>query len=197
MFLTYSREKLLNAIAYFVQNTKYCNTIKLFKLLNFLDFEHYRQTGKSVTGLRYEAWREGPVPKDLWNEIKHQPSADFQKAITVSVIRDGLSDEPKRRDFQIKKRFESKYFTKRELEIMDRLVFFFVDLTASEMSKYSHSKGMPWHKVYKGERQPPAPIPYELTLVSDAIIKDMPTIDKAELEYRKEALAEIKSHTGS
>ncbi|WP_423905919.1 hypothetical protein [Candidatus Spongiihabitans sp.] len=40
----------MNAIAYFSRNTKYCYTIKLFKLLYFLDFEHYRQTGSSVAG---------------------------------------------------------------------------------------------------------------------------------------------------
>ena len=51
MFVSRQREKLLNAIVFFVTRTKNCNTIKLFKLLNFLDFEHYRQTGESVTGL--------------------------------------------------------------------------------------------------------------------------------------------------
>lgn len=194
MFLSFSRVKLINAIAYFVQNTKYCNTIKLFKLLNFLDFEHFRQTGKNVTGLSYEAWSQGPVSRELWDEI-HKPSDDFLKAITVSVARDELSDVPTRRDFLIKKRFEQKYFTKRELEIMGRLVFFFDELTATQMSEYSHSRGMPWHKVYKEMGKPGAPIPYDLTLESDKIIKDMPTIDKAELEYRKEALSEIDAKT--
>ena len=187
MFLSYSREKLLNAIVYFVRNTKYCNTIKLFKLLNFLDFEHYRQTGKSVTGLSYEAWPEGPVPKELWNEI-HKPSDDFKKTVTVSVVKDELTDQPTRRDFLINKKFNPKYFTKREIEIMVRLALYFNELTATDMSRYSHSKGMPWSKVFRGKGKPPAQIPYDLTLESETIIKDMPTIDKAELDYRREAL---------
>ncbi len=194
MFVSYEREKLLNAIIFFVERTKFCNTIKLFKLLNFLDFEHYRQTGKSVTGLHYEAWEQGPVPRELWNEI-HRPADDFQKRITVSVTRDELTDVPTRRDFLIKNNFDQKYYTKRELEIMDMLVFYFAELTAKQMSKYSHSKTMPWHKVYNVQGLKSGPIPYELTLESEPIIKKMPTIEKDEFEYRREALSEIKANT--
>lgn len=190
MFISQNREKLLNAIIYFVSNTKYCNTIKLFKLLNFLDFEHFRQTGLSVTGLHYQAWRQGPVPRELWNEI-HQPGKDLSGAVTVSVVRDELTDEPTRRDFLPKQKFDPSWFTKRELQIMERLVFFFQEATASAMSTYSHSPKMPWKKAYKGDGKPPAEIPYGLVLESDAIIKDMPTIDREELAYREKAFVEI------
>jgi uncharacterized phage-associated protein len=54
------REKL--AAAFFAANTKYCGVTKLCKLLYFLDFIHYRQTGRTVTGLEYRAWPKGPVP---------------------------------------------------------------------------------------------------------------------------------------
>lgn len=194
MFLSHSREKLLNAILYFVKKTKYCNTLKLFKLLNFLDFEHYRQTGRSVTGLSYEAWKQGPVPRELWKEI-HEPPKDMQALITISIAKDELTDIPMRRDFAPKKQFDSKYFTKRELEIMERLAFYFKELTATDMSKYSHSPKMPWKKVYKGEGHKFVKIPYELTFESDKIIEDMPTIEKRELEYRNNALQEVRTHT--
>ena len=45
-----------------------CGKIKLFKLLYLLDFEHFRQTGKSATGLEYQAWKFGPVPIELMEE---------------------------------------------------------------------------------------------------------------------------------
>ncbi|EQD63619.1 hypothetical protein B1B_06949, partial [mine drainage metagenome] len=38
------------------------------KLLYLLDFEHFRQTGYSVTGMEYHAWKMGPVPTDLFEE---------------------------------------------------------------------------------------------------------------------------------
>ena len=67
-----AREKLIQAIVYFASRTKYCGKIKLFKLLYLFDFEHFQQTGKSVTGFEYQAWKFGPVPVDLmeeWEEL--------------------------------------------------------------------------------------------------------------------------------
>ena len=55
MFVSRDREKLLNAIIYFLRETKHCHTLKLFKLLNFADFEHFRQKGRTITGLEYRA----------------------------------------------------------------------------------------------------------------------------------------------
>lgn len=59
MLITHDREKLINTIIYFAIHVKKCGKIKLFKLLYFLDFEHYKQTGRSVTGLDYYAWKMG------------------------------------------------------------------------------------------------------------------------------------------
>jgi len=46
-----NRKKLLNAILFFAKHTLHCNTTKLFKLLSFFDFEHFRQTGYPAIGL--------------------------------------------------------------------------------------------------------------------------------------------------
>ncbi len=70
MLISHEREKLLEAVKYFAANTKYCGLTKLFKLLFFFDFTHFRETGRSVTGLNYQAWQRGPVPADLYGEIK-------------------------------------------------------------------------------------------------------------------------------
>jgi hypothetical protein len=70
MFVSRDREKLLNAIIYFLRETKHCHTLKLFKLLNFSDFEHFRQTGRTIFGLDYRALPKGPVPTTLLDEIK-------------------------------------------------------------------------------------------------------------------------------
>jgi uncharacterized phage-associated protein len=194
MFLSYRREKLLNAIVYFVRNTKYCNTLKLFKLLNFLDFEHYRQTGKSVTGLRYKAWRKGPVPDQLWVEIK-TAAPELTGVVEIVEHKGENKDDLTRRDFKPKARFDDKYFSKREMQIMERLAFFFKELRAEDMSKFSHGKKMPWEKVYRGEGAPPETIPYELAFESAKIIDHMPSIDSREQKYRAEALKEVRANT--
>lgn len=70
MLINHNREKLLNAIIYFLKNTKYCGLTKLCKLLYYLDFMHFRETGRAVTGLDYFAWDFGPVPQTLYFELK-------------------------------------------------------------------------------------------------------------------------------
>jgi hypothetical protein len=81
-----------------------------------------------------------------------------------------------------------KYFTKRELAIMERLAFFFRDLRADDISDHSHRRNAPWHRVYKQQNNPRGPIPYDLALEDKALLDDEPTIDRDELEYRNEAL---------
>ncbi len=56
MLIEHDRAKLLNSIIYFLSNTKSCGKTKLFKLLYYLDFMHFRETGRSVTNLDYYAW---------------------------------------------------------------------------------------------------------------------------------------------
>ena len=45
MIIDHHREKLIDAIIYFVLNTKYCGKTKLFKLLYFLDFDRVNHRG--------------------------------------------------------------------------------------------------------------------------------------------------------
>ena len=64
------REKLLNAILFFVQKTRHAKMTKISKLLYFFDFTHFKQTGYPAIGLEYFAFKNGPVPKKLWLELK-------------------------------------------------------------------------------------------------------------------------------
>lgn len=194
MFVSYSREKLLNAIIYFVENTKYCHTLKLFKLLNFLDFEHFRQTGRSVTGQSYRAWPNGPAPNQLWHELEH-PTGDLLDAVAVWKIKDDITDKTLLRVIKAKRKFDSKYFSKRELDILETLAFYFKESRADDMSELSHLPGLPWFIVYKRGEGKGKDIPYELALKCSPIIELMPTLDEEEYEYKKDALAEVRSAT--
>ena len=60
MLVSHSRDKLINAILYFAEHTRGLGNIKLFKPLYPLDFEHFRQTARPVTGMEYRAWKMGP-----------------------------------------------------------------------------------------------------------------------------------------
>ncbi|MGC9953055.1 MAG: Panacea domain-containing protein [Rhizomicrobium sp.] len=189
MFIDRHREKLLNAILYFIANTRYCHTLKLFKLLNFLDFEVYRQTGQSVTGLNYKAWKQGPVPNELWGEITNGPKPDLQETIAIQKVKDDLTAELLRRDLKPRKKFDLKYFTKRELRVMECLAEVFCDVNAEDMSKVSHARRLPWSQVFKGGAGSGLPIPYDLAVTSDPLIGDMKGLGQDEIQARKELFA--------
>jgi uncharacterized phage-associated protein len=185
MFDSDQRDKLLNAIIYFVSNTKRCHTLKLFKLLNFLDFEHFRQTGFGVTGLEYRAWEKGPVPTRLWQEMTKAPREDLHRALSIVQMKDDLTGAPGKRVLKPRAEFDKSYFSKRELEIMEALAMIFEEIGGEDMSDFSHYRRLPWRRVYgKGEGKG-QPIPYELARTSDPIIGKLPTLSDEEYAYRK------------
>ena len=67
---------------FLAHNTRALGKIKLFKLLYLLDFEHFRQTGRSITGMEYRAWKMGPAPIELaqqWDDL----DPDLGAAVTI------------------------------------------------------------------------------------------------------------------
>ena len=146
----HNREKLLNALVYFSKNTRSCGKTKLFKLLYFLDFIHFRETGKSVTGLNYYAWEKGPVPQDLFFELE-QPDADLKE--TVALLKQSGDEDDKLCRVIAKKPFDPKFFSKRELKIMGNLAFVFQDALAKDMVEITHLAGTPWDKTIKEKGQ--------------------------------------------
>jgi len=146
ILINHKREKLLNALVYFSKNTRSCGKTKLFKLLYFLDFIHFRETGKSVTGLNYYAWEKGPVPQDLFFELEH-PDPDLKE--TVALLKQSGDEDDKLCRIIAKKPFDPEFFSKRELKIMGNLAFVFQDALAKDMVEITHLAGTPWDKTIK------------------------------------------------
>lgn len=142
MILTEHREKLINAIIYFANNTKRCGKTKLIKLLYFLDFSHFKQTGKSVTGQPYFAWKMGPVPKKIFEELSGKMGADLVKAIH-KLPKEGFQKIAPKQPFQ------DDCFSPRELRLLEELCFIFKDADADQMVESTHFRNEPWHKTIK------------------------------------------------
>jgi uncharacterized phage-associated protein len=161
MIITHHREKIINAIIYFATNTKYCGKTKLMKLLYFLDFLHFKQTGKSVTGLDYFAWKMGPVPKVLFDELSGDMKSDMRAAIKV-LPKDGFQG------IQPKTKPDIRFFSKREMKLLEDLSFIFEEANAEVMVESTHLKNEPWDRTLrtKGEFQE---IDYMLAIDSDIV----------------------------
>lgn len=143
MIKTYQRERLINAIIYFARNTKYCGKTKLMKLLFYLDFSYFKQTGKSVTGLVYEAWPMGPVPCVLFNEISDM-KPDMAKKIAIKPIE-------RFQKIIAKKPFDKNVFTPRQLKLLEEISFTFKEAKAEDMTEVTHLPNEPWHKTIKNK----------------------------------------------
>ena len=158
MLITHEREKLINAIIFFAENTNYLGKIKLCKLLYFLDFEHFKETGRSVTGLNYFALPNGPVPVEFFHEVD-DPKSDMAEKIDFSYkkIKQGnmLIVDPIGE-------FNQSHFSKREMRLMKKLAEEYSDSKTEEMIEATHLENQPWHKIYEELGQRQAEIPYSL-----------------------------------
>jgi uncharacterized phage-associated protein len=115
------------------------------KLLFYLDFYHFKQTGKTVTGLEYQAWRRGPVPSMLYEELSNM-KPDMAKEIAIVPI-------DRFQKIQAKKPFNEDFFTPRQLKLLEQISFIFNEAKAEDMTEATHLPNQPWHKTLteKGE----------------------------------------------
>ncbi|MEQ1559813.1 MAG: Panacea domain-containing protein [Methyloglobulus sp.] len=183
MLILHEREKLIQIIIFLAKNTLYCGKTKLFKLLYFLDFEHYMQTGRSVTGLEYSAWKMGPVPTALADEIE-SPEPDMAEALMFAEVptnygRPMLSIKPI-------KDFNDELFSKREKKLLEMLEQEYKNSKAEDMIEATHLENMPWDRVYNQEHSPMGLIPYAYALKANESEEMLKIIDE-----RKEMIKAI------
>ena len=160
MLISRNREKLINAIVYFASNTQHCGKVKLFKMLYLLDFSHFRETGRSVTGLDYRAWKMGPVPFTLMQEWD-DPEHDLAEAI--DIVPERVIDFVRERVVP-KVAFNDSMFTRRELRLMQDLSAHFADELTKPMIGFTHEERGPWDKIWDGGKGNNERIPYVLAI---------------------------------
>lgn len=163
MRVSHERDKLINAIVFFARNTNFCGKIKLIKLLYLLDFEHFRQTGRSVTGMEYVAWKWGPVPLTFYQEWD-VPEADLASAI--DIVPEKVVDYT-RETVVAKVDFDGSHFTKRELRIMAEMATNLRDSYSKPMIDMTHAELGPWKTIWEGGRGDGERIPYSLAIADN------------------------------
>ena len=179
--------KLINGIKYFIKNTNNVGRTKLFKLLYFWDFIHFKLYGTSVTGLNYFAYPFGPVPKKLYDEISSDDLPElFKHHFKILEIQDN-EDDLKQFKFYVKdKKVDLDWLSPNELKILKDVAYIFKNSTATEMSEITHLKNTPWDKTKnKGMF---SEIDYFLALDEDTFL-DIETI-KERFQLQKELLTD-------
>lgn len=187
--LTHSeRQRLLQAMVFFAYNTQHCGKIKLFKLLYLLDFEHFRQTGKSATGLDYEAWKFGPVPIELMEEWE---DLGPDLASLVHIVEEKVIDY----DRQAVKvndgvHFDAEPFSPRQLRIMQAVAEQYRNTYSPKMIDVTHAQNGAWDRVWQNGDGAHRAIPYELAIgEADPHAEVVRELAQEQAQYRAALLA--------
>jgi len=181
MLISRDRQKLINAIVYFATQTKHCGKVKLFKLLYLLDFRHFRETGRSVTGMEYLAWKMGPVPLQLeqeWDSLEPDLAAavDILPEEVIDYIREKVTP---------RLQFDDSSFTKRELRLMEELATRYRDELTKPLVSLTHDERGPWTRIWDEGRGNNQRIPFALAIADDDPNRD--AILEAAREYESSA----------
>jgi len=187
-------EKLIQSILWFAHNTRSLGKIKLFKLLYLLDFEHFRQTGRSVTGEEYRAWKMGPVPSGLvqeWDEMR----GELAQSIRI---------EPERvfNHFREKviplKPFCPARFALSELALLKQIAAQHQDTQSGRMIDVTHVENGAWFKTWQDGKGQYAVIDYKLALNDERFdenektpVNTLDVFEPLDITERLEALGEL------
>lgn len=148
--MTIAQEKILNGIKYFVTNTNNVGRTKLFKLLYFWDFIHFKRHGLSVTGFEYYTYPFGPVPKKLYDEITKDDLPRYLGE-NLSII-EITEENDEYRQFKINlknSKIDFDCFSPNEKRILEEVAYIFRDATAKQMTEITHLHNTPWSKTSK------------------------------------------------
>jgi hypothetical protein len=176
--IAYQKEKIENAIAFFAARHKKAtrkplSQTFLYKYLAFLDFTSLEETGRPVLGLQYRAMERGPVPVEIYAKRQELKTSFFEFRNT-----DGTQ-------FVVlpKKDPNLDYFSKYEIDLMERLIEIFADafVRTGDISEASHQEIKAWKKAW--DRQPNSIIDYDLTFTNGFFSKPEEQLTLAEETY--------------
>jgi uncharacterized phage-associated protein len=153
----FRQEKLIHAATYFLKKTKYCGKTKLCKLLYYLDFMHFRETGRSVTGLIYQAWKFGPYPPDFGGSLDTSAETGFPLVAVKSET--GFTE------IKSKVTFDPDWFSPREMKLLGKVAEIFQEAKAEHIVEASHLPNHPWD-ITRKDKGDLAEIDYMLALDS-------------------------------
>ncbi|MBI2506444.1 MAG: SocA family protein [Candidatus Latescibacteria bacterium] len=167
MLNQYHNEKTIHAAIFFMENTQGCKKTKLLKLLYILDFEHYRQIGRTVTGLKYEAWEGGPVAPEIFTQFR-APSGDWEAHIEITHDPAGFQKATSTWTPRPKAAFDPQFFSKRELALLQDIANRYKSTTATALVNLCHNTppwNLPWKEVWENQNREDGEISPELFLM--------------------------------
>ena len=131
----FSKTKTEQLVLFFAERLAPYKTA-MNKLLFYADFLHFKQTGRSITGLRYAAIDFGPVP-DHYSSLYEMITDEGLVKIEGTLTDYGFTE---RVVADNDNRFEDSAFTSSELEVLQLVLNRFKSQSAKEIVELSHQE---------------------------------------------------------
>lgn len=144
--MNYSVDKMQQAILFFLEriNNAHLGRTKLMKLLYYVDFDHYEQHGRPITGGSYRKMVRGPVPQEAQPLIE-----EMAKMGLVKPVRANRAGYPQHRLIALAK-FDAGHFSGDELQTLERVAKEWEDATSAQIEAASHAEA-PWAATAEGK----------------------------------------------
>lgn len=167
--ISFDRQKFKELVLYMAEKSEIdpnFGATKLNKLLFYADFLSYQNTGRPITGCRYQKLQFGPAPRALLPVIKELE----QEGRCVSTVRQRMSRRQRR--LVATEPADLGLFTADEIALVDEVLEYFWSHNAVDLSDGSHTF-IGWKLAEIGED-----IPYETALVGNPR-----PLTEAEIDY--------------
>lgn len=145
--------KIANTLIYLRSKLPNLLLTKALKLLYILDETSIIETGVPFTWMEYKAWKMGPVPRELYDELKETLPNNEQDSFYSQFITVNKDVAPNDYDakfiysIECKKDFSDDEFSEYDIELMERIITEYGNKSASEIINILHQKDSLWHKV--------------------------------------------------
>lgn len=156
-FVSPKIEKLSEMVVYFSAVLSPYKT-KLNKLLFYADFSHYKQTGFSISGVRYRAIDMGPVPNNFQSIFEYIQSSNKIEIENVFIDNDITGELFKK---QADYTFKQELFSESEMEVLEKVADLFKQTKTREIIEMSHEESA-WKETIQTKSLIPYSYAFEL-----------------------------------
>jgi uncharacterized phage-associated protein len=154
MFRALLNDKIGNLVRLYSSRVEHLSLTKLLKLLYLTDETAVRETGTPITWLEYRAWKNGPVPADIYQEIKHNERfaigthfISLDDYVKIERTKNPRRDEQEEIFIRPKGETDMGIFSDYEAELFERIIKEYGHLNAKQLVEMLHRQGSLWHKV--------------------------------------------------
>ncbi len=156
MFRDSLNDKIGNTIIYLIDKIGILYLTKAIKLLYITDEISIKETGVPFTWLDYKAWKMGPVPEDIYFELRYKQrcldehcNISISKYVDVQIEANPVSPDRDAYKLLKSKPFSEDEFSEYEIDLLNRVISRYGGKSANELIDILHLEGTLWDKVVK------------------------------------------------